>query len=237
MKHLQLDDLQEGDRLALTPPWRHLRYAVLEAGAVFAPPVAEPCEEGYLLLEGRLAAGLGGTVGPAALLRRGVGARVTHGGGGPARLLYMGVDAVAASTGGDDWLIEAVDLDRLTWRAAIHGGAGRMATRHIWGPDDFNSTWTFYDHAVLAAHSSVGYHYHDALEECFIVLAGQGYMTIDDETFAVGPGSVTFQGIGQGHGMYNPYPQDLNFVRLAVAQPDQTYTTIDLHDDLAARRP
>ena len=129
------------------------------------------------------------------------------------------------------------DVCKLTWRDAIHGGCGQIATRHVLSPDDFYSDWTFLDHAILSAGGSVGYHYHDFLEESFVVLKGQGLMTIDDETFVVGPGSVTWQGIGQGHGIYNPGPEKLEFVRIAVKQADEAYTTIDLHDDLSARRP
>ena len=129
------------------------------------------------------------------------------------------------------------DAQALTWRDAIHGGCGQIATRHVLSPDDFYSAWTFLDHAILGAGGSVGYHYHDFLEESFVVLRGQGLMTIADETFAVRPGSVTWQGIGQGHGIYNPGPEKLEFVRIAVKQADEEYTTIDLHDDLSARRP
>ena len=129
------------------------------------------------------------------------------------------------------------DEQALTWRDAIHGGCGQVATRHVLSPDDFRSDWTFLDHAILGAGGSVGYHYHDFLEESFVVLRGQGLMTIDDETFGVESGSVTWQGIGQGHGIYNPGPEKLEFVRIAVKQADEEYTTIDLHDDLSARRP
>lgn len=129
------------------------------------------------------------------------------------------------------------DAQALKWRDAIHGGCGQIATRHVLSPDDFYSDWTFLDHAILDAGGSVGYHYHDFLEESFVVLRGQGLMTIADKTFAVNPGSVTWQGIGQGHGIYNPGPEKLEFVRIAVKQADKEYTTIDLHDDLSARRP
>ena len=80
------------------------------------------------------------------------------------------------------------DEQALKWRDAIHGGSGQIATRHVLSPDDFYSDWTFLDHAILSAGGSVGFHYHDFLEESFVVLKGQGLMTIDDETFAVGPG-------------------------------------------------
>ena len=129
------------------------------------------------------------------------------------------------------------DAQKLTWRDAIHGGCGQIATRHVLSPKDFYSDWTFLDHAILAPGSSVGYHYHDELEESFWVLKGQGLMTLADKTFAVRPGSVTWQGIGQGHGMYNPGPENLEFVRIAVKQANKEYTTIDLHDDLSSRRP
>ncbi len=129
------------------------------------------------------------------------------------------------------------DEQALEWRDAIHGGRGQIATRHVLACRNFYSDWTFLDHAILDADSSVGYHYHDFLEESFVMLKGQGLMTIADETFAVGPGSVTWQGIGQGHGIYNPGPEKLEFVRIAVRQANEEYTTIDLHDDLSVRRP
>ena len=62
-------------------------------------------------------------------------------------------------------------------------------------------------------------------------------MTVDGETFEVGPGSVTFQGIRQGHGIYNPNSKPLDFVRIAVAMPGEEVTTIDLNDDLTKRLP
>jgi mannose-6-phosphate isomerase-like protein (cupin superfamily) len=112
-----------------------------------------------------------------------------------------------------------------------------IATRHIWSPADFCSPWVFLDHAVLAPGSSLGYHYHDALEECFLILGGQGYLTLDDQTFAVEPGSVTWQGIGQHHGLYNPTAEPLTFLRVAIGIRGEQYTTIDLHDDLRDRQP
>ena len=83
----------------------------------------------------------------------------------------------------------------------------------------------------------MGLHYHDALEECFLIRQGRGYMTIGDQTCEVGPNSATWQAIGQGHGIYNPGPDQLDFLRVAVALPDEQFTTVDLRDDLSGRRP
>jgi mannose-6-phosphate isomerase-like protein (cupin superfamily) len=130
---------------------------------------------------------------------------------------------------------ETVDATKLSWRPALHGGVGRIATRHVWGPEDFSSTFTFLDHAILEAGGSVGYHFHEALEESFFILKGRALMTIDDRTFEVAPDSATWQGIGQGHGIFNPYGDDLEFLRIAVAQAGEVVSTIDLHDNLAGR--
>ena len=151
-----------------------------------------------------------------------------------ASLLYVAVET-EADTRQRTTLRETVDTARLGWRPAIHGGIGRIATRHIWGPEDFSSAFTYLDHAILESGGSVGYHYHQALEESFLILRGRGLMTIDNRTFEVAPDSVTWQGIEQGHGIFNPYADDLEFLRIAVASAGETFSTIDLHDDLAGR--
>ena len=102
---------------------------------------------------------------------------------------------------------------------------GQIATRHVIPPRNFYSDWTFLDHAILGEKGSLGYHHHEALEESFVVLKGQGLMKIEDEIFEVRPGSVTWQGIEQKHSLSNPGPEKLEFVRIAVRQ---AYTTIDV---------
>ena len=117
------------------------------------------------------------------------------------------------------------DEQALKWRDAIHGGCGQIATRHVIPPRNFYSDWTFLDHAILGEKGLLGYHHHEALEESFVVLKGQGLTKIEDEIFEVGPGSVTWQGIEQRHSLSNPGPEKLEFVRIAVRQ---AYTTIDV---------
>ncbi len=248
MKHVQLADLIPANAavsalpgIQFQTPWQRFDYAVLAPGEERAVGATAGGEWGYLVLEGQVeltaADAVGRVVAPGFIVGLLCAGYVFKNiGNGAARILYV---EVATDADGNAQRISegAFDGGLLTWRDAIHGGSGRIATRHVLRPEDFYSTWTFLDHAVLGAGGSVGYHYHDALEECFVVLRGRGYMTIDDETFAVAPGSVTWQGIGQAHGIYNPGPNELDFLRVAVAQPHEEYTTIDLHDDLAGRAP
>jgi mannose-6-phosphate isomerase-like protein (cupin superfamily) len=256
MRHVILDDLRpEADDtpifadLEFATPWSRFTLSVLSPnGTLTVPGEGIPCEQGYVVLDGSVELRAGSSAILPVFTARHDGARgvllgpagrehlLTNSGQTPARLLQVRVEMECLPVGRSTSAGE-IDTHSLQWRDAIHGGAGRIATRHIWGPDQFASSWTFMDHAVLGPESSVGYHYHDALEECFLILAGSGYMTIADRTFGVGSSSVTFQGIREGHGIYNPGPENLEFLRIAVAQPGEEYTTIDLHDDLSGRQP
>ena len=250
MKHVRLDELdQEGGPvfagLQRQTPWSAFDYWTLAPGGMRSVGgTGIPCEQGYVFTGGpvelttqqRIESGAG----PGFIIEpTGCAHELKNLTDIPVQVLRVRVamDVTSDTQQGVQPKTGTFDEQALKWRDAIHGGCGQIATRHVLSPDDFYSDWTFLDHAILDAGGSVGYHYHDFLEESFVVLKGQGLMTIADETFAVGPGSVTWQGIGQGHGIYNLGPEKLEFVRIAVKQADEEYTTIDLHDDLSARRP
>ena len=267
MKHIHLAELDGGGGsvfagLRFATPWVGYSYWALEPGEVRQiAGEGEDCEQGYVLLGGPAALAVKSCRKGNDETRGGRGAS----GQGPGYIVGpVGYDcelqnlsdrvfgvlhvkvamsaeqmgAVAQDSFGDGFVRTGPFAQaELKWRDAIHGGCGKIATRHVLKPEDFRSDWIYLDHAVLEQGSSVGYHYHDTLEESFVIVGGQGLMTTADETFAVGQGSVTWQGIGQAHGIYNPGPEPLEFVRVAVLQRDEETTTIDLHDDLSARAP
>ena len=253
--HLQLADIDStpgsSTPLLTTPgletPWRALELLRIAPGSEHrCGGAAGPAEYGYLLLEGdvELRAGTANLKAPAPAVLRTVDPdhALANDGSGSALALALEVRLATVASPGSEaregTAVAAVDPRQLQWRDAIHGGAGRIATRHIWGPDDFASTWTFLDHAILAAGSSVGYHHHEGLDESFVILAGKGYVTVEGSCFEVGPGSVTLQQIGQGHGIFNPSPEaELSFVRIAVAGADGAFDTIDRDDDLVGKLP
>jgi mannose-6-phosphate isomerase-like protein (cupin superfamily) len=254
MHHMQLSDIAErgtGESLlgpaAFATPWDTLDYLHIapESEHRWNSDGGSTAEYGYLVLHGEIELHTG-TVrthasAPAVVRTLDPDHALVNGGSATAGVLAHKVTiqehAPTLDVNGQHTAAAAVDPGQLQWRPAIHGGVGRIATRHIWGPDDLVSTWTFLDHAILAPESSVGYHHHEGLEESFIVLGGTGYVTIEDSCFEVASGSVTFQGIRQGHGIYNPADEELNFIRVAVAGEDGAFTTVDLHDDLKDSRP
>jgi len=232
--------------LCFATPWRRLEWFGLAPSGRLSLATGDPAsEQGLVLtagsvrvrsrdaaadLEAHIAAAPGWMAG-----RLGDAPEAINPGSAPARVLRLEVAAPVAPHRGV--AVGMFDRQQLAWRDAIHGGAGRVATRHVLPSEYFAGPWTFFDHAILAPDSSLGYHYHDALEEGFVVLKGRGYLTVAERTWEVAPGTVTFQHIGEPHGLYCPGPESLEFVRIAVALPDEEYTTVDLHDDLRARRP
>ncbi len=237
--HIQLEQISSTRATNLLPgvehqtPWSQLRLVDLADGEHV--DVGDRDEATLLLLQGE------GITCEGAYLQAPAAATIVAQAAafiarGPARLLIA--DVALESSGSSSCRADLLDAKKLTWRTSIHGGGGRIATRHLWRPEDFHGDgWIFVDHAILGQDSSLGYHYHDALEEAFVVLTGQGWMTIGERTFHVGPGSVTYQPIGIAHGLYNPHDEDLDFVRLAVGVPGETFTTIDLDSDLKNRQP
>ena len=234
--HAQLDEVlpntQLLDGVGHQTPWTSLQCVDMSEGQSL--DVAGEEEVVALLLQGQVDTSAGVALRAPALVRA-ANQPATIRARGSARLLSAHVGALKV----DEPTVASDELNRqaLNWRDAIHGGGGRIATRHVWRGEDFaGAAWVYVDHAILGRDSSLGHHYHEAGEEAFVVLEGRGQMTIGDSTFEVGPGSVTYQAIGVGHGLYNPHDEDLAFVRLAVGIPGQVFRTIDLDDDLRARR-
>lgn len=235
-------------RLRATP-WDRFEVQELACGVGCDEPAAGE-EVGYLLLSGQVGVSQADVDGEQYLSATApsvvccaIGAHRLQAGPSGARFIRFAVDAKTPS--GGQLRSDELTRDRLPWREAIHGGGGRIGTRHLWRPEEFTSSLTFVDHAVLSKGSSLGCHYHDFLEEAFVVLSGRGWMSFVGadparptlQTVEIGPGDVTWQAANVGHGLYNPFAEDLEFVRIAVAAPDADYTTVDLDNDMRQCRP
>ena len=251
MNHVRLESIPPADRTTDTQLFsrrsfrsdlRQFRHVFLASSQSYEVD-SSATETGYLVLDGQIRLeddSLAIDVEAPAVVKCPVSAlhRIVNPSVATAQILTVVVDLSSPKIPqSPSCAAESVDDERLNWRPAIHGGCGRIASRHIWSQEDFTSSWTFLDHAILERGSSVGYHHHAGLEESFVVLDGSGIMTIDGDTFDVGPGSVTLQGIEEGHGIYNPNSEPLVFLRVAVGIAGEPFTTVDLGDDLATREP
>ena len=130
--------------------------------------------------------------------------------------------------------IGRLDRDLMKYSQS-HGGKGEIGAHMVWQSQDFRTNFGFLGHALLPPDTSVGYHRHDTLEECYIILQGSGGMTVDDETAEVGPGDVIPNRLGGSHGLYNHTREELEILVVAVTQEKGKLDATDLGDTLATR--
>ena len=117
----------------------------------------------------------------------------------------------------------------------VHQGKGKLLFRRIWSHESFKTNWGFIDHILLPPDSSIGYHRHKTIEECYIIVAGKGKMTVDDETIEVFEGDAVPNKLGGCHGIYNHSSDYLEVLNMAVSLEKGKFDAEDVGDDLSAR--
>ncbi len=117
----------------------------------------------------------------------------------------------------------------------VHEGKGRLAFRRIWSGETFGTNWEYIDHILLPPDTSIGYHRHETMEECYIILAGKGKMTVDDETMEVFAGDAIPNKLGGCHGIYNDGQEELEILNMAVSMEKGKADSENLNDDLSMR--
>ena len=121
----------------------------------------------------------------------------------------------------------SIDLEA----AKAHGGRGEIRFRRLWNHDRFVSGWGFVDHAVVDPGTSVGYHRHDTVQECYLILAGNGMMKVDDTVFAVAAGTAVPNRLGGAHGIAAD-DETVEFINVAL-YTEGRFDAADLGDDLS----
>jgi mannose-6-phosphate isomerase-like protein (cupin superfamily) len=116
-----------------------------------------------------------------------------------------------------------------------HGGKGEVGHRQIWSPQDFRTNLAFLAHCLVPPGSSVGYHRHEGMEECYVIMKGNARMTVDGETTEVTSGDAIANQLGGAHGLYNHTRDELEFFLVAVCMEKGVLDTTDLGDDLTTR--
>ena len=112
-----------------------------------------------------------------------------------------------------------------------HGGMGEIRFRRLWDQDRFTTPWGFVDHAVVDAGTSVGYHRHETVQECYLILDGTGIMKVDGAVFEVGPGACVPNRLGGAHGLV-AHLEAVEFINLALYSEGR-FDVTDLGDDLS----
>lgn len=99
---------------------------------------------------------------------------------------------------------------------ASHGGKGPVDLYEIWGRKHFQSDIDFIDRVVVPPDSSIGYHRHGSNEEMYILLEGEGLMTLDGKEVIVRKGDMILNSADGQHGLVNNSSEDIDLLVIQV---------------------
>src|SRR3954451_6361435 len=118
--------------------------------------------------------------------------------------------------------------------SAVHGGAGSMSFAALLNRGAVTPEFNFLHRGVIPAGSGIGHHFHNVVEEMFVILDGEAQFTIDGRTASVkGPAGVLSR-TGHSHAIYNPGPTPVQWMNLNVSLVPGVYDNFDLGDTRAA---
>jgi uncharacterized cupin superfamily protein len=228
---------------AFDDPRMEISAGVLAGGAVVGPRASSPTrEEAWIVLDGGVET-IGHDRGREHRREPGVlagFAGTSHGlanpGADPIRYLRVAIgDGVAvaemptaAEPRPSEW--SPLDVDMLEATKA-HGGMGEIRFRRLWDHDRFTTGWGFIDHALLDPGTSVGYHRHDTVQECYLILAGDGVMMVDGTVFGVVPSTGVPNRLGGAHGIA-ARDEPVELINIAFFTAGR-FDAVDLGDDLS----
>src|SRR5215211_3089347 len=122
--------------------------------------------------------------------------------------------------------------DPAAYRAlsAVHGGAGSMSFTALLNRGAVTPEFNFLHRGVIPAGSGIGHHFHNVVEEMFVILDGEAQFTVDGRTASVkGPAGVLCRA-GHSHAIYNPGPAPVQWMNLNVSLVAGVYDNFDLGD-------
>ena len=102
-------------------------------------------------------------------------------------------------------------------RVQAHGGEGEIDFHRVFDAAVFESPCNFVDYAEIPPGASIGLHRHGDDEEIYLVLDGEGVMTLDGESLNVATGSVIVNRRNGSHGLRNVGVRPLRLFVVEVA--------------------
>jgi mannose-6-phosphate isomerase-like protein (cupin superfamily) len=116
---------------------------------------------------------------------------------------------------------------------SVHGGAGTMAFAALLNRGAVTPEFNFLHRGVIPPGAGIGHHFHNTVEEMFVILDGEAQFTVDGRTATVkGPAGVICRA-GHSHAIYNAGATPLQWMNLNVSLNAGVYDAFDLGDTRA----
>jgi mannose-6-phosphate isomerase-like protein (cupin superfamily) len=116
---------------------------------------------------------------------------------------------------------------------AVHGGAGSMGFTTILGRGAVTPEFNFLHRGIIPPGAGIGHHFHNTVEEMFVILDGEAQFTIDGRTATVkGPAGVICRA-GHSHAIFNASATPVQWMNLNVSLNAGVYDNFDTGDTRA----
>lgn len=114
---------------------------------------------------------------------------------------------------------------------SVHAGAGELHFTGLFDANTFNTNVQFLHRGVIPPKGGIGHHFHNHMEEMFVILDNEAEFTIDGRTSRLaGPAAAPCR-MGHSHAIYNPTDKPTEWMNIAVGTIKGKYDNFDLGDD------
>ncbi|MBL8238056.1 MAG: cupin domain-containing protein [Bryobacterales bacterium] len=115
--------------------------------------------------------------------------------------------------------------------SGVHAGPGELHFAGMFDASTFSTNFIFLHRGVIPPGGGIGHHYHNHMEEMFVILDGEAEFTIDGRTSVLqGPAGAPCR-MGRSHAIYNPGTKPVEWMNIAVGSIKGKYDASDLGDD------
>lgn len=113
----------------------------------------------------------------------------------------------------------------------VHGGSGELHYMELVGAYTMNTNLIFVHRGVIPPKGGIGHHYHNQMEEMFLIFDNEAEFTVDGRTARLeGPAGAPCR-MGRSHAIYNPTNRPTEWMNIAVGSVKGKYDNFDLNDD------
>jgi mannose-6-phosphate isomerase-like protein (cupin superfamily) len=113
----------------------------------------------------------------------------------------------------------------------VHAGAGELLYMGLFDSTSLNTNLIFMHRGVILPKSGIGHHFHNQMEEMFVIFEGEAQFTIDGRTALLQAPAGAPCRMGRSHAIYNPGDRPVEWMNIAVGSVKGKYDNFDLGDD------
>jgi uncharacterized cupin superfamily protein len=145
--------------------------------------------------------------------------------------LFLACAALGAAAEPLAQRIAHTDPSRYRVAKSVHKGAGELHYSGLFDAQTFRTNLIFLHRGVLPPGGGIGHHFHNHMEEMFVILDHEAQFTIDGRTSTLqGPAGAPCR-MGRSHAIYNPTDKPVQWMNIAVGSIKGKYDAFDLDDD------